>query len=85
MIKITGAKGQRGTGNIEFRAEKPKQTVPKVSLKEIDGVMMYEGTGEDNKGKLYVPELYDRMFQVVPVQIIKRVTGRVIVNQRPGR
>jgi hypothetical protein len=55
---------QKGKGHSEFRSEKPHQTIPVIVDKIID-----EETGKDlyyvcENGKLYVPEIYDRLYRV---------------------
>lgn len=75
-----------GRGAIDFHADRPMITIPKVhpQPRTIDGVKMYVGIGKENKGKLYIKEMFDRMFKVVRTpwkKGIERRKDRVLLNQ----
>lgn len=56
-----GVQSSRG-----WHAEVPFLVRPKVTrhAKNIDGSLVYIGTGKLNKGKVYFKELFDKMFNV---------------------
>ena len=76
-----------GSGAKVFRAEVKALYQPPVTAvsRTIDGDDYYIGIGPENKGKMYLVELFDRTFKVIHTKIHKRNQrtkgGPVLLNQ----